>query len=100
MSDINASRRKEQICAEVVLEEALVSLKQPEYRAPDQWTKKFSQPETSDDRDRRQQRGSADVSSRKLWDGFDRLTPIPSSRRSRSRFGHEEREFFKQVTQD
>jgi hypothetical protein len=80
--DINAGGCEEQICAEVMLEELLVSLNHGEYRTSDQWSDKFPQTETSDDRGRGQQRGSANATCRKVWDGFDRLPPIPISGRS------------------
>lgn len=99
VSDINAGRREEHICAEVMLED-LVSLKHCKYRGLNQRTDKFPQQESSGYGGGCHPWGSAEANACKLWDSFHRLSPIPSSCESHPRFGREEREFFKQVTQD
>ena len=100
MCDVNASRREEQICAEVMLEENLVSLEHREYRGSDQGAGKFPQQESSGYRSGCHPWRSAKTKTRESWDGLEHLPPIPISCRRHAGFGREEGEFFKQVAQD
>ena len=99
VSDVKTSRCEEPVCAEVMLED-LVSLKQCKYRRVHQGGDKLPQQESSGNGRACHPRGSAESNARKLWDSFYRLSPVPSSCGSHSRFGRDEREFFKQVTQN
>ena len=99
MSDVKTSRCEEPVRAEVMLED-LVSLKHCKYRGVHPRGDKLPQQGSSHNGRACHPWGSAEANARKLWDSFYRLSPIPSSRGSHTRFGREEREFFKQVTED
>jgi hypothetical protein len=98
-SDVKASRCKENISAEMMLGD-LVFLKDGKYRGRDQGNDKFRKQESSEYSGCCHPWSSAEANSGKLWDSSHRLPPIPSSCGSHARFGHDEGEFFKQVTLD